>query len=51
MSVAVSAKGSGKDADGKTLYEGGTAASSLDTLSGTEVLEYGCPGVRRVFWR
>ncbi|KAJ2922163.1 hypothetical protein H1R20_g14933, partial [Candolleomyces eurysporus] len=47
VSVAVPAKESGKDADGKTLYEEVQLWTCLDGLLGTEALEYACPGCQK----
>ncbi|KAJ7600732.1 hypothetical protein C8J56DRAFT_911137 [Mycena floridula] len=43
VSVAVPAVEKGKDADGKALYQDITLMQCLESLLGTEALEYSCP--------
>ncbi|EIW65364.1 ubiquitinyl hydrolase [Trametes versicolor FP-101664 SS1] len=47
VSVPVPAKEKGKDADGKTLYEDVQLKECLDIVTGTEALEYQCPGCQK----
>lgn len=46
-SVPVPAREKGKDTDGKTLYEEIQLKECLDILTGTEALEYSCPGCQK----
>jgi ubiquitin carboxyl-terminal hydrolase 5/13 len=43
VSVAVPAHEKGKDADGKVIYAEVQLTQCLETLLGSEALEYGCP--------
>jgi ubiquitin carboxyl-terminal hydrolase 5/13 len=43
VSVTVPANEKGKDADGKTIYHDVQLTDCIDTLLGSEALEYACP--------
>ena len=47
VSVAVPATEQGKDADGKTLYEQVRLWECLESLLGSEALEYSCPSCNK----
>ncbi|KAI0770909.1 ubiquitinyl hydrolase [Trametes elegans] len=47
ISVPVPAREKGKDAEGKTLYEEVQLKECLDIVTGTEALEYQCPGCQK----
>ncbi|KAL1937656.1 hypothetical protein VTO73DRAFT_12931 [Trametes versicolor] len=47
VSVPVPVKEKGKDADGKTMYEDVQLKECLDIVTGTEALEYQCPGCQK----
>ncbi|KAI8969677.1 ubiquitinyl hydrolase [Trametes punicea] len=47
LSVPVPAREKGRDAEGKTLYEEVQLKECLDTVTGTEALEYLCPACQK----
>ncbi|PCH32979.1 ubiquitinyl hydrolase [Wolfiporia cocos MD-104 SS10] len=47
VSVSVPAREKGKDAEGKTQYEEVQLRECLETLTGTEALEYTCPACEK----
>ncbi|KAI0668763.1 ubiquitinyl hydrolase [Trametes maxima] len=47
LSVPVPAREKGKDEEGKTLYEEVQLKETFDIVTGTEALEYQCPGCQK----